>query len=166
MTTVFISGTWEILHVGHIYALKKAAALGDLLVVGVVTDNFAEIYKKSPLAPYEHRLEIISSLRMVDKVAPHRSFSDYEAMMKYNVAIRVIGPDHGNYEGQRKGLEWCKERGIEVVVLEKILEMSTTIIKEKIREQAVGNCDDSVSNGLSGAGSSDAASFDPRGYSE
>ncbi len=43
---------------GHLKLLRRAKALGDKLIVGVLTDEAAERYKPRPVMPFEQRLEI------------------------------------------------------------------------------------------------------------
>ncbi|MHA2063973.1 MAG: adenylyltransferase/cytidyltransferase family protein [Candidatus Thorarchaeota archaeon] len=67
----FISGVWDLLHVGHINALKRAREIaGDnTLVVAVVTDAGAYMYKHEfPAQTYEERRNAIEALGYADKV--------------------------------------------------------------------------------------------------
>ncbi len=64
---VLTGGAFEILHPGHLATLKAAKDLGDLLFVVVATDHTIRKNKKrEPLLTQEDRLEMISSLRVVD----------------------------------------------------------------------------------------------------
>lgn len=67
--TVITFGTFDVLHVGHLRLLKRAAALGDRLVVGVSADAL-NVSKKGrmPVFSQDERLEIVGSLRLVDDV--------------------------------------------------------------------------------------------------
>ena len=67
---VFANGCFDILHVGHVRYLEGARLLGDLLVVGINSDEQVRILKGSgrPLVPERERAEIIASLRAVDFV--------------------------------------------------------------------------------------------------
>ena len=68
-TTVITFGTFDVLHVGHIRVLNRSAALGDRLVVGVSSDalNFSK-KGRNPVFSQDERLEIVSSLKVVDEV--------------------------------------------------------------------------------------------------
>lgn len=67
--TVFVSGCFDFLHEGHIQFLEKAATLGDVLIVGVLSDKYIRVRKKrEPIQKQSHRAHIISSLKMVDHV--------------------------------------------------------------------------------------------------
>ena len=65
---VLAGGVYDVLHVGHLAALREARALGDLLVVVVATDATVEMLKgKKPVLPEEDRLELVEGLKPVDK---------------------------------------------------------------------------------------------------
>lgn len=95
MTVVITFGTFDLLHIGHIRLLKKAADLGDKLIVGVSSDKF-NYEKKGQYPTYNQnaRLEIVSSLRCVSDVFIEESFSLKEKYIKeYNADILVMGSD-------------------------------------------------------------------------
>jgi FAD synthetase len=66
MVTVMATGTFDILHMGHIYFLKEAKKLGDTLVVVVACDKTVRRLKHEPVTPEQMRLNLIKELRMVD----------------------------------------------------------------------------------------------------
>lgn len=67
---VLANGCFDILHVGHVRYLEGARALGDLLVVGINSDEQVRLLKGEgrPLVPERERAELIASLRSVDIV--------------------------------------------------------------------------------------------------
>jgi len=67
---VFTNGCFDILHVGHVRYLKEARGLGDVLIVGVNSDESVRRLKgdKRPIVSQGERAEILSSLRFVDYV--------------------------------------------------------------------------------------------------
>ena len=67
---VFANGCFDILHVGHVRYLEGAKALGDLLVVGINSDEQVREQKGMgrPLVPERERAELIASIRAVDFV--------------------------------------------------------------------------------------------------
>jgi cytidyltransferase-like protein len=65
MESVFVSGSFDLTHSGHITFLKEASRYGDLYV-GIGSDQSLERYKeKKPIYPQEERLYIISAIRYV-----------------------------------------------------------------------------------------------------
>jgi rfaE bifunctional protein nucleotidyltransferase chain/domain len=67
---VFANGCFDVLHVGHIRYLEAARSLGDLLVVGVNSDEQARRLKGEgrPYVSERERAEVVASLRAVDLV--------------------------------------------------------------------------------------------------
>ena len=95
MTVVITFGTFDLLHIGHVRLLKRAAELGDKLIVGVSSDAF-NYEKKGHYPQYNQnaRLEIVSSLRCVSDVFLEESFSlKKEYLKEYNADILVMGFD-------------------------------------------------------------------------
>ncbi len=91
---VYAAGTWDMFHVGHLNILKSAKALGDILIVGVSTDNLILKYKgHHPLLSYEDRAAVVEACRYVDAVVPQRTLEKEEQLRKLDVDILVVGDD-------------------------------------------------------------------------
>ncbi|WP_270886454.1 adenylyltransferase/cytidyltransferase family protein [Pedococcus sp. 5OH_020] len=93
--TVITFGTFDVLHVGHIRILKRAAALGDRLVVGVSADALNEKKKgRAPVFSQDERVEIVSSLAFVDEVFVEESLElkrDY--IVEHRADVLAMGDD-------------------------------------------------------------------------
>ena len=75
MKKVFVNGTFDLLHIGHINILERASRLGDKLIVGISTDKFTfEKKNKYPVYNENDRKKILESLKFVDKVFLEDSF--------------------------------------------------------------------------------------------
>lgn len=95
MKRIITFGTYDLLHVGHIRLLKRAAALGDHLTVGISSDEL-NISKKGrgPVYSTAERLEIISALDCVDEVFVEHSLEakgDY--IKEHQADVLVMGDD-------------------------------------------------------------------------
>jgi glycerol-3-phosphate cytidylyltransferase len=134
---VFISGVWDLLHDGHRNVLEKAAALGDFLVVGVITDRFASAYKRMPVRDFERRCQDVLALPYVDDIAPHDGFDDMTAIDKYKITVRAVGPEYGDYEEQRDCMIEMERRGIRIVALPRTEGVSTSLLMESHNEKVV-----------------------------
>jgi glycerol-3-phosphate cytidylyltransferase len=65
----YVPGAYDVFHVGHLTILRRARTYCDELVVGVVTDEVLERTKgRKPVVPLDERMEIVSSLGIVDTV--------------------------------------------------------------------------------------------------
>jgi rfaE bifunctional protein nucleotidyltransferase chain/domain len=130
---VFTAGVWDILHVGHLNLLRRAKALGDRLVVGVLTDEAAERYKPRPTMPFQHRLEIISELRMVDDVVQIDDTNATHALIELKPDILVHGSDITNKPHWEIGQTWMRDNGGRFVVLAYTEGVSSTNWKNILR---------------------------------
>ncbi len=125
--TVITFGTFDVLHVGHIRVLNRAAEYGDRLVVGVSSDalNFSK-KGRNPVFSQDERLEIVANLHVVDQVFVEESLEQKrEYVEKYAADVLVMGDD---WEGKFDFLnDICK-----VVYLPRTPSVSTTAIIEHI----------------------------------
>jgi FAD synthetase len=67
MVKVMATGTFDLLHMGHIYYLKEAKKLGDILTVVVARDSTVRKLKHEPVNPEDIRLDLIKEVRVVDE---------------------------------------------------------------------------------------------------
>ena len=65
---VYIDGTFDLIHPGHIDFFKRAKALGNYLIVGVLDDSCVESYKRTPILTLKERTIMLENIRLVDKV--------------------------------------------------------------------------------------------------
>ncbi len=131
-TIVYISGTWDLFHIGHLNAIRTAKYLGDELIVGVSTDELIRKYKgHEPIYPYEDRLKIIESLKYVDRVVTQRELSTDEQFRELDFDVLVVGDDWK--DKYLSGIEWIKNHPSKTVIyLPRTPGISTSIIKERL----------------------------------
>lgn len=105
---ILTTGTFDVLHYGHIKLLERAKSLGDYLVVGLnVTKNGQQTYYS-----YEERKLILQALKYVDEVVPIYKQEDKYKYLK-EVDLFVIGSDYIGYEDIEKIKKYCDVRFIE-----------------------------------------------------
>lgn len=92
MTRVLATGTFDILHPGHIYFLTQARKLGDELFVIVARDSNVT-HKPKPIVPEEQRLEMVNALRMVDKALLGSEKDMFEPLKEIKPDIIALGYD-------------------------------------------------------------------------
>ncbi len=92
MTRVLATGTFDLLHPGHVYFLTQAKALGDELIVIVARDSNI-IHKPKPIIPEEQRLEMVNSLRMVDRALLGSEKDIFEPLKQIKPDIIALGYD-------------------------------------------------------------------------
>ena len=94
---VFTNGCFDILHLGHITYLAKAASTGDYLLVGVNADESVKRLNKAPERPINDersRALIISSLEVVDLVVIFDNDTPKELINTISPSILVKGADY------------------------------------------------------------------------
>ena len=131
---VFTNGCFDILHVGHIRYLKKAASLGDKLVLAVNSDSSVKELKgrSRPFVPESERLEMLAALEMIDYLILF-SESDAKALLdEIKPQIYVKGGDY-RIEDLPEA-ETVYSYGGKIVLVTEVKGKSTTNIIKKIRQ--------------------------------
>ena len=127
---VLTYGTYDLLHYGHIRLLRRAAALGDYLVVALSTDEFNAGKGKKSFYPYEVRREMLESIRYVDLVIPENSWEQkIDDVKKYNIDVVVMGGDWAGSDRFEYLRDYC-----ELVYLDRTPGISTTQVKGQLNK--------------------------------
>lgn len=131
MKRVLTYGTYDLLHYGHLNLLKRCKDLGDELIVGVSSDEFNEQKGKNSFLNFEERVNLVESIKFVDKVIKENSWEQkIDDIKRFNIDIFVMGDD---WKGKFDYLKpYC-----EVVYLPRTIGISTTLLKEVISKEAV-----------------------------
>ena len=126
---VFTNGCFDILHRGHLEYLKKAKKLGDVLIVGLNSDDSVRRIKgkNRPINKQEDRAELLASLQFVDYVVIFSEDTPYNLIKEIKPDVLVKGGDYKIEE--IVGREFAKE----TVVLPLIEGYSTTSIIERMK---------------------------------
>ncbi|MDZ4875211.1 MAG: Bifunctional protein HldE [Chroococcidiopsis cubana SAG 39.79] len=129
---VFTNGCFDLLHLGHVTYLKQAKQLGDILIVGVNSDESIRQLKGAnrPVNCLSDRLAILSALESVDYVIPFAESTPSEL-------IKIIRPDiyvkGGDYTPEMlPEVPLIEELGGEVKILPYVSNISTTAIVNRI----------------------------------
>ena len=125
MRKVFTTGTFDILHYGHISFLRRAKALGDYLIVGVNVNPEG----KTPFYSYEERKEILLSIKYVDEVIPLYRQEDKFMYMQY-VQVFACGAEYRGYHDLEHVPPSCK-----IEFIDRTPNISTTKEKEYLKPQ-------------------------------
>jgi FAD synthetase len=132
---VLVGGVFDLLHVGHIHTLKSAKLLGDVLIIVVATDSTVSGLKKNRKIYHDEksRLELVSSIKFVDKAVIGRKKSIYDTVEFVRPDIIALGYDQIHDEIAMK--KNCFDRGLnlDVVRLSSPLpELKSSLIKSEL----------------------------------
>ena len=132
---VFTNGCFDILHSGHVTYLEQAAALGDILIIGVNSDESVRGLKGAsrPINALGDRLTVLSALASVDYVVPFAESTPIEL-------IKIVRPDiyvkGGDYTPQTlPEAPIVQELGGVVKILPFVSDRSTTSLINRIRQE-------------------------------
>ena len=125
-TVVYTSGTFDMLHINHLKMIEYARALGDILIVGVNTDELVASYKSEPIIPFEERIALMKAIKGPDIVIPQKTLDHSEKVEKLHFDIFVVGDDWtGKYD-------YLKEQGVTVVYFPYGEGVSSSELKNRI----------------------------------
>ena len=122
MKTIFVNGTFDILHPGHVQLLNYARSLGDSLIVAIDSDRRVQELKGTtrPINSEDDRKFMLENLRSVDAVWFFDSDQELEDICRLYNPVMVKGSD---YRGKHIiGHQYCKE----IVFYDRIEPYSTT----------------------------------------
>ncbi len=96
---VFTNGCFDILHSGHVKYLKEAKSFGDILVLGLNSDESVKRLKgeSRPVNEFKDRAEVLAGLEAVDYVVGFGDDTPYELIKAIKPDVLVKG---GDYEGK------------------------------------------------------------------
>ena len=96
MNVVFVNGTFDILHPGHIHLLNTARRLGDYLIVAIDSDERVRQLKgpSRPINTEQDRKLMLENLKAVSEVMIFNSDEELEMMVnEYSPAVMMVGSD-------------------------------------------------------------------------
>ena len=138
MRRVVATGTFDILHPGHLFYLEESRKLGDELWV-VVAREWNVVHKPRPIIPEEQRLKMIAGLRCVD----HAMLGDMEDMFRPIAEIdpEVVTLGFNQKFSEERLVSQMRERGIRADVVRIrpfcgcTFNSSTKIIEEALKRR-------------------------------
>lgn len=131
---VLTQGSFDMVHIGHARYCEKAKSYGDVLIVGVDSDDKVRARKgpDRPIVPEDERLEMLTHLRAVDLVVLKSLDAPKWELIKLIKPDVLVATKETYSDAQLKELnEWCGK----VVVLEP---MATTSTSAKLRLLQMG----------------------------
>ena len=126
----YLSGTFDLFHIGHLNLLRRAKAECDYLVVGV---HESGAWKgKETFIPFEERKAIVENIKYVDKVImSYKEDSDAWAKINYNKLF--VGSDYKGSERFARYEEFFKDKGVEIVYFPYTQGTSSTQLRNALK---------------------------------
>lgn len=132
LTVGYLSGTFDLFHIGHLNLLKRARQHCDYLVVGVHKD--ASHKGKQTFIPFEERKEIVSNVKYVDKVIEsEKEDSDVysKGIVKFDKLF--VGSDYKGTERFKRYESYFADKGVEIIYFPYTKGTSSTQLREALR---------------------------------
>jgi cytidyltransferase-like protein len=140
--TVYTVGTFDLLHVGHLALLEHCKTLGDIVAVGVASDEVVNSYKPNvPVIPLKQRMEMLKALRCIDIVRPYYELEYVSGCKELKPDIFIIGEDWGRSAHNIDVEMYLKSMDKKILQVSYNPQTSSTKIKQKVIAQTYrGNC--------------------------
>lgn len=127
-------GVYDMLHIGHILLFQHAKELVEdsKLIVAVQDSDYILKYKPNVKIAYttEERLYMVKSIRYVNDACVYKDVDVDIQNIDFDIFAK--GPDQ-NHAGFQRAVEWCKEHGKEVVVIQRTEGISSTMLREYMK---------------------------------
>ena len=108
--------------------INYARGLGDILIVGVNSDELVLKYKTNPIIPFDARISLMKAIKGPDIVIPQHSLEHTEKVKKLKFDIFVVGDD---WAGK---FDYLEDLGVSVVYFPYGKGVSSTKLKEEIKD--------------------------------
>lgn len=128
----YMSGTFDLFHIGHLNILKKAKEQCDYLIVGV---HKSGAWKgKETFIPFDERVKIVGACRYVDKVIESYA-EDCDAWNEYHYDLLFVGSDYQGSERFKRYELYFKDKNVKIVYFKYTDSTSSTKIREAINKK-------------------------------
>jgi cytidyltransferase-like protein len=129
MRVIYTAGVWDLLHRGHLNMMWRSKELGDVLVVGVVSDSGCAAYKgRRPAQNVQQRMEAVRRLGFVDVVEIQHGTDPSHNLIRFRPDVMTHGDD---WSELLEGNDTLAELGIEFRLLPYTEGVSTTLLRER-----------------------------------
>lgn len=113
----YTTGVFDLFHIGHLNILRRAKSFCEYLIVGVTVDELVSYKNKRAIIPFNERIEIVRSIKYVDKVVPQENMNKMEAWEKYRFEAMFVGSDWKGTERWNEYERQFSKIGVDIVYL-------------------------------------------------
>jgi glycerol-3-phosphate cytidylyltransferase len=133
---IYTVGTFDLLHVGHLALLNHCKSLGDMVAVGVASDEVVNLYKPHvPVIPLDQRMEMLEALECVDIVRPYYELEYVSGCKAVDADVFVTGEDWGRKRHNLDVEAYLRIAGKKIVQVRYNSRTSLTNIKQTAQAQ-------------------------------
>ena len=132
----YLSGTFDLFHLGHLNLIRKAKDYCDYLTVGVHPN--ANHKAKKTFIPFEERMAVVGGCKYVDKVV-EACLEDSDAWDRHHFDVLFVGSDYKGTERFKKYEEYFEDKGVKIIYFDYTQGTSSTQIREKIVKEALAD---------------------------
>ena len=129
----YLSGTFDLFHVGHLNLLRRAKLQCDYLIVGV--HDSGKWKGKETFIPLDERKAIVAGCKYVDRVVDSCP-EDSDAWEKWHYDRLFVGSDYKGTERFRRYEEYFKDKGVEIVYFPYTKNTNSTQIRQAILKKS------------------------------
>lgn len=129
---IFTPGVFDLFHIGHLKYINKIKEHNYYIILGIQDDKSCSNCKRKPIMNTQERVDFIKELNLVDDIVIYESRNHIDIIKKYNIEIFIIGPEYGNCDEHTKTLDYCNLNNIEVKIINRTNNISTTDIINRI----------------------------------
>lgn len=127
----YATGVFDLFHVGHLNLLRRAKLECDYLIVGVSTDELVmQLKNRTPIIPFDERVEIVQNIKCVDEVVPETTTDKMVAWNNLKFDVTFKGDDWKGSEKWQKLEAEFNARGVEVVFFPYTTHTSSTKLRQ------------------------------------
>lgn len=140
-TRVYIGGTFDLFHHGHVQLIKYGKSIADEVVVSLNTDEFNLQYKgRKPVMTLEERMIVVEACRYVDKVDVNDGGYDSKPSILRNKPDFILHGDNSVGATEMKRLmideEFLKKNKIKLIYFPLVNGVSTTELRRRTRSKS------------------------------
>ncbi|EPY2289535.1 adenylyltransferase/cytidyltransferase family protein [Clostridium sporogenes] len=126
----YTTGVYDLFHIGHLNILKRAKEMCEYLIVGVSSDELVRYKHKKPVISFEERIEIVNSIKYVDKAVIQENMDKMAAWKRYHFDVMFVGDD---WKGTNKWNDLekdFKDIGVDIVYFPYTKGTSSTLLNQ------------------------------------
>ncbi len=133
MVIGYTAGVYDLFHIGHLNLFKNAKGLCDKLIVGVTVDDLVLYKGKHAMIPFEDRIEIVRSCKLVDAAVPQYDMDKLTMCRKLGATILFVGDDWYGTEKWKAYEEEFSRAGIRIIYFPYTRGVSSTQIAAALK---------------------------------